>query len=91
MTLRVIMESENNRMELVAPTILSVSDIILAHPTWPDAGLAFLEAFDAIDLAELRSRAKAKRRAAQPRQAMATLLYQTLSQTFAPEKQGTLI
>ena len=89
LTLRTIMESENNRMELVAPTILAVSDIILAHPTWPNTG--WLEAFDAIDLAELRRRAKANRRAAQPRQAMATLLFQHLSQTFAPEPQGTLL
>ena len=89
LTLRTIMESENNRMELVAPTILAVSDIILAHPTWPNTG--WLEAFDAIDLAELRRRAKANRRAAQPRQAMATLLFQCLSQTFAPEPQGTLL
>ncbi|WP_445488618.1 hypothetical protein [Rhodopseudomonas sp. RCAM05734] len=91
LTLRTIMESENNRRELVAPTILAVSDIILAHPKWADTGLAFLEAFDSIDLAALRQQAKANRRAAQPRQAMATLLYAQLSQNFAPDVQGSLL
>ena len=65
LTLRTIMESENNRMELMAPTILAVSDIILAHPTWQYTG--WLEAFDAIDLGMLRQMAKANRKAAQPR------------------------
>jgi hypothetical protein len=91
LTLRTIMESENNRMELVAPTILAVSDMILAHPTWPETGLAWLEAFDGIDLGALRGMAKANRKAAQPRAAIGTMLFIHLSQTFGVQHQGRLL
>jgi len=49
--------------------------------------LAFLEVFDAIDLASLRQRAKANRRAAQPRQAIATMLFQKLRKEFQPKSK----
>ena len=84
-----IVETENNKRELVAPVIWAVSDVLLAHPSW--FGGDFLSVMDAIDLADMHEQAKSNRRAAQPRQAMATLLYQQLSRTFAPEKQGTLL
>lgn len=90
LTLRTIVESENNRSELVAPVIWAVSDIIRAHPSWADTGLAFLEAFDAIDLGQLRALAKANRRAVAPRKAIATMLFQHLQPVFG-EKQRRLI
>lgn len=83
LTLRTIVESENNRTELVAPTVWAVSDIIAAHPQWASKGLAFLEAFDGIDLADLRNRAKANRKAVAPRKAIATMLFEYLSVAFA--------
>jgi len=59
----------------------------MAPAIWADAGLAFLETFDAIDLASLRQRAKANRRAAQPRQAIATMLFQKLRKEFQPKSK----
>src|SRR5579871_5010664 len=63
LTLRSIVETENNGRELVAPTIWAISDILLAHPEWPASGLKWLEALDSVDLAGLRELAKENRRA----------------------------
>jgi len=84
-----IVETENNKRMLVAPVIWAVSDILLAHPSW--FGGDFLEAMDRIDLAALHERAKANREAAQPRQAIATMLFEELRKDFQPEEQARLI
>lgn len=84
-----IVETENNKRMLVAPVIWAVSDILLAHPSW--FGGDFLEAMDRIDLAELHERAKANREAAQPRQAIATMLFDELRKDFQPEEQARLL
>jgi GTP:adenosylcobinamide-phosphate guanylyltransferase len=73
----VITETENNSKMLIAPVLWAVSDILLAHPSW--FGSAFLDAMDGIDLSRLHAQAKANRRAVQPRQALATMLYGDLS------------
>lgn len=82
-----IVETENNRRNLVAPVIWAVSDVLLAHPSW--FGGAWLDAMDAIDLAEMHERARANRRAAQPRQAIATMLFERLRESFQI-KEGAL-
>jgi hypothetical protein len=46
---------------------------------------------DSIDLAEMHERAKANRQAAQPRQAIATMLYEHLRGMFAEEPQRRLL
>jgi hypothetical protein len=46
---------------------------------------------DSIDLADMHERAKANRRAAQPRQAIATMLFDKLSETFQVVEQERLI
>ena len=51
--IRTIVESEGNARALVAPIIWAVSDIMLAFPGWPSSGLAWIEAFDAIELQSL--------------------------------------
>lgn len=84
-----IVETTNNKRMLVAPVIWAVSDILLAHPTW--FGGELLEAMDKIDLAEMHERAKANRRAAQPRQAISTMLFETLSKRFKVVEQERLI
>lgn len=84
-----IVETTNNKRMLVAPVIWAVSDILLAHPTW--FGGEWLDAMDAIDLAEMHERAKANRRAAQPRQAISTMLFETLSKRFKVVEQERLI
>lgn len=88
LVLRSIVETANNAMELVAPTIWAISDIALAHPAWT-ATTAWLDALDQADLSDMRARAKANRRAAQPRQAIATMLYDHLSKMFT--EQGRLL
>lgn len=75
-----IVETESNRRNLVAPIIWAVSDVLLAHPSW--FGSAWLDAMDGIDLGEMHDRARANRRAAQPRQAIATMLFDKLRATF---------
>jgi hypothetical protein len=84
-----VVETTNNKRMLVAPVIWAVSDILLAHPTW--FGGEWLNAMDKIDLAEMHERAKANRRAAQPRQAIATMLFETLSKKFQVVEQERLI
>jgi hypothetical protein len=84
-----IVETTNNKRMLVAPVIWAVSDILLAHPTW--FGGEWLDAMDKVDLAEMHERAKANRRAAQPRQAIATMLFETLSKRFQVVEQERLI
>ena len=62
-TLRTIVESSGNERALTAAGIQGVSDLVLAHPSWPDHGLAWIEAFDNIDLIDLATKAKANRAA----------------------------
>lgn len=84
-----IVETENNKRMLVAPVIWGMSDTLLAHPTW--FGGEFLAAMDGIDLADMHERAKANRRAAQPRQAIATMLFEKLREKFQVVEQERLI
>lgn len=81
-TLRTIVESAGNDRSLIAPVIWGVSDLVLAHPSWPDHGLAWIEAFDDIDLIELAEVAKANRKAVPKREAMAAMLYERLAPIF---------
>lgn len=87
--LMAIVETTNNKRMLVAPVIWAVSDILLAHPSW--FGGDFLEAMDRIDLADMHELAKANRDAAQPRQAIATMLFDRLREQFQPEEQERLL
>lgn len=91
MVLMSVVETENNKRELVAPVIWSLSDIILAHPQWPEKADDWFRALDQIRLGELHARAKANRRAAKPRDAISTMLFDQLSKLFGDEKQGRLI
>jgi hypothetical protein len=83
-TLRTIVESSGNERALTASGIQGVSDIILAHPSWSDHGLAWIEAFDNIDLIDLAKKAEANRAAVPKRQAMAAMLYERLAPIFDP-------
>ena len=83
-TLRTIVESSGNECALTAPAIWGVSDLVLAHPSWPDHGLAWIEAFDEIDLIELAKVARANRKAVPKREAMAAMLYERLAPIFDP-------
>jgi hypothetical protein len=46
-TLRTIVESSGNERALTASGIQGVSDLVLAHPSWPGHGLAWIEALTA--------------------------------------------
>lgn len=71
-------QTTNNARELVAPTIEAVSDVALAHPRWVNRASDWLDAFDGLDLAALRGRAKRNARAAKVRPAMATMIFDRL-------------
>jgi hypothetical protein len=66
--------------------IKGVSDLVLAHPKWPEHGLAWIEAFDDIDLLDLAKKAKANKKAVPAKAAMATMLYERLAPIFDPPK-----
>lgn len=84
-----IVETENNKRMLVAPVLWAMSDLLLAHPSW--FGGDFLAAMDRIDLPDIHEQAKANRDAAQPRQAIATMLFNQLRSDFQPEEQARLL
>ena len=84
--LRAISETTNNRTELVAPTILAVSDIVRAHPEWAeDRAGDFLDALDQVPLAEIRAAVKRNRIAVPIRQAVATVAFLRLAAILSPE------
>ena len=83
--LRTIVESEGNQAELIADTIGAVSDLVRTHARWVNLGLAFIEAFDKISLAEVRKAAKAT--GVQPlRDAIMTLLCVELEKILGPSR-----
>jgi hypothetical protein len=66
LVLMLFAETEGNCDQLSGPAIWAVSDVVLKHPKWANAGGALLEAFDGVPLAEICKFAKAtklKRRA----------------------------
>jgi hypothetical protein len=75
-----------NKRALISPVILAVSDVIRAYPDW--FGPVWLEAFDSIDLGQLFLQASANRRIAQPRQMIATLLFDRLRPHFPDVKMA---
>lgn len=82
MTLRTIVESNGNDQALTEPVIHGVSDLILHHRSWSERGLAWIEAFDNIDLIALAEIASANRKAVPKREAMAAMLYERLAPLF---------
>jgi hypothetical protein len=84
-----MMETENNKRMLIAPVIWAVSDVLRGHPDW--FGETWLQAFDAIPIAELHELAKQSREAVAPRQALATMLIERLRPHFKPNPQPRLI
>jgi hypothetical protein len=81
--LRSIVESAGNESELRAETITAVSNIIRAHARWPALGLAFIEAFDGVDLRLIRNIAKES--GVRPlRDAIATMLFLQLGEMLGP-------
>lgn len=62
MVLRLIVETKDNATELMAATITAISELLLAMPWLVERGLSLFDAFDRIDLAALRRRAKAIKR-----------------------------
>jgi hypothetical protein len=83
--LRSIIESAGNENELIADVIGAISDLIRAHPRWVGLGMQWLEAFDKINLAEVRKTAKAT--GVQPlRGAIMTLLCVELEKILGPSR-----
>lgn len=83
--LRTIVESEGNEGELIADVIGAISDLVRTHPRWVNLGLAFIEAFDAISLAQVRKTAKAT--GVQPlRDAIMTLVCVELEKILGPSR-----
>ena len=84
-TLRTVVESDGNQRALVADIIEAISDVIRVHPRWANLGLAWLEAFDKINLASIRLAAKATG-AAPLHSAVMVLLCTELERLLGPSK-----
>lgn len=83
--LKLIVETKDNATELMAATITAVSHLILAMPWLVERGGDLYDAFDKIDLAALRRRAKAIRRV--NRQEVWTIMFNLLCDHFYSEEQ----
>jgi hypothetical protein len=71
--------------ELIADVIGAIVDLVRTHPRWVNLGLAFIESFDKIDLAQVRKTAKAT--GVQPlRDAIMMLLCVELEKILGPSK-----
>jgi hypothetical protein len=84
--LRTLLETEGNAVHVNDFVLRGLSDVMLAHPEWPQKGLAWLEAFDCIDLGQIRAQAKASRRVLPQRHGVAAGLFRELSAIFEPPK-----
>jgi hypothetical protein len=84
LVLMTIAETRTNDRELVAPTIWAISDLIRAHPAWADRATEWFEAFDKVDLRQLRAFARHNKAAVPPRAAIATLLFGFLESQMGP-------
>jgi hypothetical protein len=84
MLLRTLLESEGNSGHVNEFTLYAISDVMVAHPEWPESGLKWLEVFDRIDLGDIREQARANRRAVPQRHGIAAALHRELSNAFDP-------
>jgi hypothetical protein len=80
-----ICETRPNKRALVAPVIWAISDVLHAYPDW--FGDTWLTTMDGTHLAELFERASANRRIAQPRAAIATLIFERMRPHFPDRPQ----
>ncbi|GAC1572958.1 MAG: hypothetical protein NVS3B5_02160 [Sphingomicrobium sp.] len=78
-----IMQSENNRMALVRPVLLAVSDLLRVHPTW--FGEDWLKAFDEIDLCQLYDQARKRRNLMSTRQLVGGMIFERVRPSFDVE------
>lgn len=88
MVLRLIVETKGNATELWAATITAISELLLAMPWLAQRGLDLFDEFDRIDLAALRRRAKAIRRA--NKQEIWAIMFNLLCDHFHSEAQGEM-
>ncbi|MCP3395241.1 hypothetical protein NLM27_41655 [Bradyrhizobium sp. CCGB12] len=82
--LRTLLESDGNSVHVNDFVLRGLSDVMLAHPEWPQKGLAWLEAFDSINLGDIRAKARANRQAVPQRHGVAAGLFRELAKAFAP-------
>jgi hypothetical protein len=88
MVLRLIVETKGNATELWAATITAISELLLAMPWLAERGLDLFDAFDRIDMAALRRRAKAIKRA--NGQEVWAIMFNLLCDHFYSDEQGEM-
>lgn len=84
--LRTLLETEGNSLHVNDFVLRGLSEVMLAHPEWPQKGLAWLEAFDGLDLGQIRRQAKLNRQAVPQRHGVAAGLFRELANIFAAPK-----
>lgn len=87
--LRTIVETDNNKMELVAPVIYAISDIVADYREWADQVTPWFESFDKMGIPALRSALKRRKRGRQ-RQRLYDAFLDRLEPVFRPIKQERL-
>ncbi len=87
LVLRTIVETGHNANALAEPILLAVSDVVQAQPKWSATGLAWLEAFDRIDLLDFWGQSKIGGTPG-PRHTVAALIIDRLRPVFFEQKEN---
>jgi hypothetical protein len=83
--LMLFVETKGNAGMMVRPMIEAVSDILLLHQRWRDAGSALLHIFDQISMSTIWEKAKATRIKAR-REIISALLFVELEKILGPSR-----
>lgn len=86
--LKLIVETKDNATELWAATITAISELLLSMPWLEERGLDLFDAYDRIDLAALRRRAKAIKRV--NKQEIWAIMFNLLCDHFYSEEQAEM-
>jgi hypothetical protein len=86
MLIRTIVESKGNARALIDPVIMAVNAVMLAYPAWPQTGLAWIEAFDELDLMRMHDMVRPLKPQDPARSTIAGMLVQRLHPVFCPPK-----
>jgi hypothetical protein len=71
-------------------TLYGVSDIVPSHPAWHAEGLRWREAFDRIDLGDIREQARRNKAAVPQRHGISSALHHELPAIFDPTNEVQL-
>lgn len=86
LVLRLVVETTGNEKELYSETLLAISALLQHQPDLIERGAALFDAFDTIDLADLRQSARTMRCGLPAAHVMRILLHQALHPSHDPRR-----